>query len=84
MIKVHTSFPGVCPYVVCPSVRVSHVLRRQPTSVAPPPSEIGILLPNNHRQHRTSHALKDVLPLRICANYAPPTPPSKGAGVPYS
>jgi hypothetical protein len=31
--------------------------------------EIGILLPNNQRQHRTSHAPKDLLPLRICANY---------------
>jgi len=31
--------------------------------------ETGILLPNNQRQHRTSHAPKDVLPLRICANY---------------
>jgi len=28
--------------------------------------ETGILLPNNQRQHRTSHAPKDVLPLRIC------------------
>ena len=29
--------------------------------------ETGILLPNNQRQHRTSHAPKDVLPLRIWA-----------------
>jgi len=28
--------------------------------------EIGILLPNNQRQHRTLHIQKDVLPLRIC------------------
>ena len=28
--------------------------------------ESGMLLPDNQRQHRTSHALKDVLPLRIC------------------
>jgi len=28
--------------------------------------ETGILLPNNQRQHRTSHAPKDVLPLRTC------------------
>ena len=34
--------------------------------------EIGILLPNNQRQHRTSHAPKDVLPLRICASYCAP------------
>jgi len=27
--------------------------------------EIGMLLPNNQRQHRTSHAPKDVLPLRV-------------------
>ena len=32
--------------------------------------ETGILLPNNQqRQHRTSHAPKDVLSLRTCANY---------------
>jgi len=30
--------------------------------------ETGILLPNNQRQHRTSHAPKDMLPLRKCAN----------------
>jgi len=29
-------------------------------------AETGILLPNNQRQHRTSHAPKDVLPLRVC------------------
>ena len=37
--------------------------------------EIGILLPNNQRQHRTSHAPKDVLPLCICANYCDPWQP---------
>ena len=37
--------------------------------------ETGILLPNNQRQHRTSHAAKDVLPLRICANYCAPCQP---------
>ena len=31
--------------------------------------ETCILLPNNQRQHRTSHVLKDVLPLRIRANF---------------
>ena len=35
------------------------------------PSETGISLPNNQRQHRTSHAPKDVLPSRICANTTP-------------
>ena len=34
--------------------------------------ETAILLPNNQRQHRTSHAPKDVLPVRICANYCAP------------
>ena len=34
--------------------------------------ETGILLPNNQRQHRISHAPKDVPPLRICANYCAP------------
>jgi len=38
-------------------------------------SEIVILLPNNQRQHRTSHAPKDVLPLRICASYCAPCQP---------
>ena len=28
--------------------------------------ETGISLPNNQRQHRTSHSPEDVLPLRIC------------------
>ena len=37
--------------------------------------EIRILLPNNQRQHRTSHAPKDVLPLRTCANYGAPCQP---------
>ena len=31
--------------------------------------ETGILMPNNQRQDHISHAPKDVLPLRICANY---------------
>ena len=34
--------------------------------------ETGILLPNNQRQHRNWHTPKDVLPLRICANYCAP------------
>ena len=29
---------------------------------------------NNQRQHRISHAPKDVLPRRICANYCAPSP----------
>ena len=29
-------------------------------------SEIGVLLPNNQRQHRTLHAQKDVLPYALC------------------
>ena len=37
--------------------------------------ETGILLPNNQRQNRTSHALKDVLPLRTCANDCAPCQP---------
>jgi hypothetical protein len=37
--------------------------------------ETGILLPNNQRQHRTSHAPKNVLPLRICAKYCAPCQP---------
>jgi len=34
-------------------------------------TETGISFPNNQRQHRTSHAPKDVLPLRICAAATP-------------
>ena len=30
------------------------------------PREIGILLPNNQRQHRTLHIQKDVLPYALC------------------
>jgi len=43
--------------------------------VTSPPVEIGILMPDNQRQHRTSHAPKDVLSLRICANYCAPCQP---------
>ena len=39
------------------------------------PREIGILLPNNQRQHRTSHTPKDVLPLCICAHNCAPCQP---------
>ena len=28
--------------------------------------EIGVLLPNNQRQHRTLHIHKDVLPYALC------------------
>ena len=37
--------------------------------------EIGILLPNNQRQHRTSLAPIDMLPLCICAHYCAPCQP---------
>ena len=37
--------------------------------------ETGIFLPNNQRQHRTSRAPKDVLPVRICAHYRSPCQP---------
>ena len=37
--------------------------------------ENGISLPNNQRRHRTSHAPKDVLTLRICADYCAPCLP---------
>ena len=40
-------------------------------------AETGILLLNNQRQHRTSHAPKDVLPLRICTNYRAPFQPMR-------
>jgi hypothetical protein len=52
------------------------------------PDEIGILLPNNRRQHRTLHIEKDVLPYAFCwllcpapAALASPTPdcPSRPA-----
>ena len=38
-------------------------------------TETGILLPTNQHQHRSSHAPKDVLPLRICASYCAPCQP---------
>ena len=31
-------------------------------------TEIGILLPNNKRQHRTLHIQKDVLPHALCSH----------------
>ena len=38
-----------------------------PKSAPPPTSrDIGILLPNNQRQHRTLHIQKDVLPYALC------------------
>ena len=37
--------------------------------------QTGISLPNSQRQHRTSHAPKDVLPLRKCVNYCAPCQP---------
>jgi len=42
-------------------------------------------LPNNQRQHRTTHAPKDVLPLRICtpAGPTPPLGPNCGGCTPH-
>ena len=37
--------------------------------------EIGMLLPNNQRQHRTLHIQKDVLPYPLCASYCAPCQP---------
>ena len=37
------------------------------------PRETDILLPNNQRQHHTSHAPEDVLPVRVCANHCAPS-----------
>ena len=34
--------------------------------IRPCPSEIGVLLPDNQRQHRTLHIQKDVLPYALC------------------
>jgi len=39
--------------------------RRSP-SLSQGASEIGIFLPNNHRQHRTLHIHMDVLPYALC------------------
>ena len=39
--------------------------------------EAGAVLPNNQRQHRTSHVPKDVLPSRICADYCAPCQDSR-------
>ena len=53
---------------IWPNLRVTIFIHTRPWSVR----ETDILLPNNQRQHRTSHAPKDVLPLRIWANYCAP------------
>ena len=37
-----------------------------PISRAATAREIGILLPNNQRQHRTLHIQEDVLPYALC------------------
>ena len=62
------------PLVCLPMASRGHRL----TSVCLQSAETSILLPNNQRQHRTSHARKDVLPLRICANYCAPCPQPAG------
>ena len=50
---------------------------RWPTNAKPLKRETGMLLPNNQRQHRATHAPKEVLPLRICANHCAPCQPLK-------
>ena len=40
------------------------------------PAEIGILLPNNQRQHCTLHTQKDVLPYALCQSRPEGTPAS--------
>ena len=42
--------------------RLLDVSKRLERILLPALAETGILLPNNQRQHRTSHAPKDVLP----------------------
>ena len=37
-------------------------------------NEIGILLPNDQRQHRTLHIQKDVLPYALCYLQCPASP----------
>ena len=41
------------------------------SSTPAPYREIGILLPNNRRQHRTLHIQKDVLPYALCSLLCP-------------
>jgi len=41
------------------------------TSLRQRPGDIRILLPNNPRQHRTSHLQKDVLPYALCWGLCP-------------
>jgi len=41
-------------------------MKRIAQDKVPTPLEIGILLPNNQRQHRTLHTQKDVLPYALC------------------
>jgi len=54
---------------------LTHRTAAWPPQCTQPNRETGILLPNNQRQHRTRHAPKDVMPLRICANYCAPCQP---------
>ena len=62
------------PYTLHPTpytlYSTPYTLHPTPYTLHPTPYtlETGILLPNNQRQHRTSHAPKDVLSLRICAD----------------
>ena len=60
-----------------PSLRVGRPLPGLQTQHPNPKTsrETGILLPNNQRQHRTSHAPTDVLSLRVCVNYCAPCQP---------
>ena len=44
-------------------------------AVAPPERRGSLVWPNNQHPHRTSHAPKDVLHLRICADYCAPCQP---------
>jgi len=45
--------------------------------------EIGILLPNNQRQHRTLHIQKDVLPYALCVPFIGPRCPHNNVGQVY-
>ena len=60
---------------MCVVIFVDGWRNNYPTSNPAPIPETGILVPNNQRQYRTSHAPKDVLPLRRPVNGTnePPT-----------
>ena len=60
----HTSH--IVPHILQPSLYPAPYTYTLHLNLNPESAEIGILLPINQRQHRTSHIQKDVLPYALC------------------